>query len=59
MHVSSKVNEGFKRLCEIFGFVNEYLHDFEHVSNRVWDVKGVSKEVLEGVPTKFVFNPIL
>jgi len=58
--VSSRVNdEGFKRLCEIFGFMNEYLHEFEHVSKRVLDVKGASREVLGGVPTKFVLNPIL
>ncbi len=60
MHESSRVNnESLKRLCEIFGFVNEYLHEFEHMSKRVWDVKGVSRDMLEGVPTKFVLNPIL
>jgi hypothetical protein len=49
-------------LEESLGFVIEYLHEFEHVSRKVWDAEeeeGVSKEVLEGVFTKVVFNPIL
>ncbi len=46
-------------LEETLGFVIEYLHEFEHVSKRVQDVKeGVSREVLEGFPTKVVFNSI-
>ncbi len=36
----------------------EYLHEFAHVTRRVWDAKGVSREVLEGAPTKVVLNPI-
>ncbi len=49
-------------LEESLGFVIEYLHEFEHVSRKVWDAeeeKGFSREVLEGVFTKVVFNPIL
>lgn len=49
-------------LEESLGFVIEYLHEFEHVSRKVWDAEeeeGVSREVLEGVFTKVVFNPIL
>ncbi len=49
-------------LEETLGFVTEYFQEFEHVFKRAWDVKkeeGVSGEVLEGAPTKFVFSPIL
>jgi hypothetical protein len=48
-------------LKETLGFVIEYLHEFEHVTIKVWDAEeeGVCGEVLEGVPTKVVFNPIL
>jgi hypothetical protein len=47
-------------LEETLGFLIEYLHEFEHVTRRVWDVEeGVSREVLEGAPTKVVLNPIL
>jgi hypothetical protein len=47
-------------LEETLGFVTEYFCEFEHVTRRVWDAKeGVFREVLEGAPTKVVFNPIL
>jgi hypothetical protein len=48
-------------LKETLGFVIEYLHEFEHVTRRVWDAKekGISGKVLEGAHTKIVFNPIL
>jgi hypothetical protein len=46
-------------LEETLGFVTEYLHEFQHVSRRVWDAKGVSSEVLEGAPTKIILSPIL
>ncbi len=46
-------------LEETLGFVTEYLHEFEHVTRKVWDVEGVSREVLEGVPTKVMLNLIL
>jgi hypothetical protein len=46
-------------LKETLGFVTKYLHEFEHVTRRVWDAEeGKSKEVLEGAPTKVVFNLI-
>jgi hypothetical protein len=40
----------------------EYMHEFQHVSIRVWDAKedeGVYWEVFEGAPTKMVLSPIL
>lgn len=47
-------------LEETLGFVTEYLHEFQHVSSRVWDVdEGVFREVLEGAPTKIILSPIL
>ncbi len=40
--------------------MTKYLHEFEPITKRVWDAEeGVSGEVLEGVFTKVVFNPIL
>jgi hypothetical protein len=41
--------------------VIEYLHEFEHVTKRVWGVEeeGISKEVLEGAPIRVVFSLIL
>jgi hypothetical protein len=51
--------EGYT-LEETLSFVTKYLHEFEHVTKRVWDAeKGVSEEVLEGAPTKVELNPIL
>jgi hypothetical protein len=38
------------------------MHEFKHISRRVWDVdkeEMVSKEVLEGAPSKVMFSPIL
>ncbi len=48
-------------LDNTLGFVTEYLHEFEHVTKRVWDEEeeGIIEEVLEGVPTKVMLNPIL
>jgi len=46
-------------LEETLGFVTKYMHEFEHVSRRVWDVKeeeGVSGEVLEGASPELVLN---
>lgn len=42
-------------------FVINYLHEFEHVSKRIWDAKekGVFGKVLKGVCSKFVLRPIL
>jgi hypothetical protein len=40
-------------LEETLRFVTKYLHEFEHVSKRVWNVnEGLCGEVLEGVFTK-------
>ncbi len=42
--------------------MTEFLHEFKHVTKRVWDDKeeeGIIKEVLEGAPTKVMFNLIL
>lgn len=47
---------------ETLGFVIEYMHEFQHVSIRVWDAKeeeGVYWEVFEGTRTKMVLSPIL
>jgi hypothetical protein len=49
-------------LEETLGFVIEYMHEFQHVSIRVWDAKeeeGAYWEVFEGTRTKMVFSPIL
>jgi hypothetical protein len=37
------------------------LHEFKHVTKQVWDVEeeGISREILEGAPTKVVLNPIM
>jgi hypothetical protein len=42
--------------------VTEYLHESEHVTRRIWDVKkeeGIFGEVLEGALTKVLFSLIL
>lgn len=40
-------------LEETLGFVTKYLHEFEHVFKRVWDVnEGICEEVLKSVFTK-------
>jgi hypothetical protein len=40
-------------LEETLGFVTKYLHEFEHVFKRLWDVnEGICGEVLGGVFTK-------
>jgi hypothetical protein len=49
-------------LEETLWFVIEYIHEFEHVSRKVWDAKeeeGVFGEVLEGASLKVLLNPIL
>ncbi len=46
-------------LGQTLGFVTEYLHEFEHVSKRVWDVEeGVFGKVLKNAPTKVVLSSI-
>ncbi len=42
--------------------MTEYLHEFEHVTRRIWDVKkkeGKFGEVLEGATTKVLLSLIL
>ncbi len=41
--------------------MTKYLHEFEHVTKRVWDVEeeGISREVLEGAPIRVVLSFIL
>jgi len=57
--LEGSIVEGYM-LEEKLRFVIEYLHEFEHVSIRVWDAKeGVYGEVFKGAPTKVVFNSIL
>jgi hypothetical protein len=47
-------------LEETLGFVTKNFHEFGHVSKIIWDIKeGVFGEVLEGISTKVVLNPIL
>lgn len=44
------------------GFVIEQLHEFEHVTRRIWDVEeeeGVFKQILESASTKVVLNLIM
>jgi hypothetical protein len=48
-------------LDETIGFVTEYLQDFRHVRNRIWDAdedEGVYGEVVEGAATKLTLDPV-
>jgi hypothetical protein len=45
-------------LEETLGFMIEYLHEFEHVSKKIWDAEEEERifgEVSDGVPTKKLF----
>jgi hypothetical protein len=46
---------------ETIGFVTEYLQDFRHVRQRIWDAdeeEGVYGEVLEGAATRLTLDPV-
>lgn len=44
-------------LDETLGFVIEYMHEFQHVSRKIWDVeKGIVGKVLKRVLAKVVHS---
>ncbi len=46
-------------LEKTLGLMTKYLHEFEHVSKKIWDAKeeeGIFGELLDSVPTKKLFS---